>query len=66
MDKGKAHLEAAEIFIDEAIAAGIRIIACQRVVHPSLLMKLKRKGILVLQRLGKQMAESIEKLSGNN
>lgn len=64
MDKGKAHLKAAEMFIDKAVAFGIRIIACQKVIHPSLLLKLKRKGILVLQRLGKQMTDSIEKLSG--
>ncbi|XP_034249898.1 McKusick-Kaufman/Bardet-Biedl syndromes putative chaperonin-like [Thrips palmi] len=64
VDRGKAHLEAAEMFIDKAVSSGIRIIACQKVVHPSLLLKLKRKGVLVLQRLGKQMTNSLEMISG--
>ncbi|KAJ1529890.1 hypothetical protein ONE63_006621 [Megalurothrips usitatus] len=64
LQQGKAQFEAAEIFIEKAISCGINIVACQKVVHPTLILKMKRKGILVLQRLGKRMAEAVEILSG--
>lgn len=63
-ESGKLQLEAAQRFVHRAASCGIPVIACQKIVHPSLLSELRRKGILVLQRLGKRMTEAVEKLSG--
>ncbi|XP_026274010.1 molecular chaperone MKKS [Frankliniella occidentalis] len=63
-NKGKVQFELAQMFIEKAISMGIDVIACQKVVHPKLLLQLRRKGILVVQRLGKRMAEALEKTSG--
>ena len=63
--KGQAQFERVQIFIDKAIDIGTQVIACQKVVHPMLLLKLRRQGILVLQRLGRLKTEALEKLSGN-
>lgn len=52
------------MFIDTAVSKGIQVIACQKVIHPMLLLNLRRQGILVLQRLGRQKAEALENLSG--
>lgn len=42
----------------------IEIVACQKVVHPTLSLYLKRKGILLLDRMGTELTHAVEKLSG--
>lgn len=42
----------------------IEIVACQKVVHPTLSLYLKRKGILLLDRMGTELTHALEKLSG--
>nr|CAD7194610.1 unnamed protein product [Timema douglasi] len=46
------------------IISGVKIIACQKVVHPMLRMHLRRKGVLLLDRLGTAPAQAVQKLSG--
>ncbi|KAK3916712.1 McKusick-Kaufman/Bardet-Biedl syndromes putative chaperonin [Frankliniella fusca] len=63
-DKGKLQFEISQLFIEKAISLGIKVIACQKVIHPELLLKLRRKGILAVQRLGKRLTDALEKISG--
>ena len=62
--KGARQLEAAQVLIEKAVRCGIRIIACQKVVHPAFLLRLRREGVLVLQRLGRRVSAAIEILTG--
>ncbi|XP_063235682.1 molecular chaperone MKKS-like isoform X1 [Bacillus rossius redtenbacheri] len=48
----------------EAVKLNVKIIACQKVVHQSLKIYLRRKGILLLDRLGTAAASELAKLSG--
>ncbi|PSN34750.1 hypothetical protein C0J52_21322 [Blattella germanica] len=55
--------EALNLF-DEAVKLDIDIVACQKVIHPSLCLHLQRKGILVLERLGTDLTMALETFSG--
>nr|CAD7395656.1 unnamed protein product [Timema cristinae] len=57
-------LKQAMLVIEQAINSGVKIIACQKVVHPMLRMHLRRKGVLLLDRLGTAPAQAVQKLSG--
>lgn len=58
-------------FVDEAlklfeqiVELDVDIIACQKLVHPTLYLYLRRKGILLLDRMGTELTHALEKLSG--
>lgn len=51
--------------IEKLIRTGIHILACQKVVHPSLRKLLEDSNILVLDRLGFEAAKHLEYILGN-
>nr|CAD7444807.1 unnamed protein product [Timema bartmani] len=57
-------LKHAMLVIEQAVNSGVKIIACQKVVHPTLRMHLRRKGVLLLDRLGTAPSQAVQKLSG--
>lgn len=52
--------------LEKVIKAGIHILACQKVVHPSLRKQLEDSNVLVLDRLGYEAAKHLEFISGNS
>ncbi|XP_069672681.1 molecular chaperone MKKS-like [Periplaneta americana] len=60
-----------ETFMVEALSLfqqieklNVDIVACQKVVHPSLCLYLQRRGILLLDRMGTVLTQAVEKLTG--
>lgn len=51
--------------LEKVIKAGIHILACQKVVHPSLRKQLEDSNVFVLDRLGHEAAKHLEFISGN-
>lgn len=51
-------------FCQQVIEAGVGILLCQKVVHPKLKLKLRRAGLLVVDRLGLNMVAVVCKISG--
>jgi McKusick-Kaufman syndrome protein len=49
---------------DKIVELNIDVVACQKVVHPTLCLYLQRKGILLLDRMGTELTHAVEKLSG--
>lgn len=52
--------------LEKVIKSGIHILACQKVVHPSLRKQLEDSNVLVLDRLGYEAAKHLEFISGNS
>jgi McKusick-Kaufman syndrome protein len=59
-----SFVKAALTLFEQIAELHIDIVACQKVVHPTLSLYLKRKGILLLDRMGTELAHAVEKLSG--
>lgn len=55
--------EAVKLF-EQLVELNIDVVACQKVVHPTLCLYLQRKGILLLDRMGTDLTHAVEKLSG--
>jgi McKusick-Kaufman syndrome protein len=55
--------EALKLF-EQIVELNIDVIACQKLVHPTLCLYLQRKGILLLDRMGTELTHALEKLSG--
>lgn len=55
--------EAMKLF-EQIVELNIDVVACQKVVHPTLCLYLQRKGILLLDRMGTDLTHAVEKLSG--
>lgn len=56
------HLES---FCSELVSKGIKILFCQKVVHPCLKDQLRRSGVLILDRLGALLCFKVINLTGN-
>ena len=50
--------------VDGLVAAGVGIVLCQKVVHPTVKSHLHSLGVLVLDRLGTQYMSSMQVLTG--
>ena len=59
-----SFVKAALKLFEQIAELHIDIVACQKVVHPTLSLYLKRKGILLLDRMGTDLTHAVEKLSG--
>lgn len=55
--------EALKLF-EQIVGLNVDVIACQKLVHPTLCLYLQRKGILLLDRMGTELTHAVEKLSG--
>ncbi|KAG8228478.1 hypothetical protein J437_LFUL009343 [Ladona fulva] len=56
-------LERIEVICQKLLAAGVSVFACQKVIHPVTQLFLRRNGALVLERMGKELADSFAVLS---
>ncbi|CAI9722896.1 usick-Kaufman Bardet-Biedl syndromes chaperonin-like [Octopus vulgaris] len=61
----QSFLSHMESFCSELISKGIRILFCQKVVHPCLKDQLRRNGVLVLDRLGALLCSKVINLTGS-
>lgn len=50
--------------VDGLIDHGVKLIACQKVVHPTLQRYITRKGLYVIERLSISHIGSVQKLTG--
>jgi len=57
-------LAAAVRLVNLAVEAGVRVLACQRVVHPKVELLARRSKLLILPRLGRQTVSRVEEISG--
>uniref|UniRef100_A0A8C4N720 McKusick-Kaufman syndrome n=1 Tax=Eptatretus burgeri TaxID=7764 RepID=A0A8C4N720_EPTBU len=64
MDEEQAVLSMLFRFGEWIVAAGVRLMVCQRVVHPLLMQVLQDKGIVVLHRLGLEVMDPLLRLTG--
>jgi McKusick-Kaufman syndrome protein len=55
--------EAVKLF-EQYVKLNVDVVACQKVVHPTLHLYLRRKGILLLDRMGTDLTHAVEKLTG--
>ena len=63
-DLQAAVLSALEDQVEGLVGAGVGLVCCQRVVHPTVKQKLRAKGILVLDRLGSPHVRPVLTLTG--
>ncbi|KAK7868210.1 hypothetical protein R5R35_000614 [Gryllus longicercus] len=63
-EEGCTLLKEAVFVFECAVKIGVKIIACQKVVHQSLRLLLQRNGILLMDRLGSELCGTVEKMSG--
>lgn len=64
VDIWDAVLTSMKEFFEKLIKAKIHLLACQKVVHPSLKKQLEDANVFVLDRLGFETAKHLEYLSG--
>uniref|UniRef100_UPI00358E5710 molecular chaperone MKKS-like n=1 Tax=Myxine glutinosa TaxID=7769 RepID=UPI00358E5710 len=64
MDEEQAVLSMLFRFGEWLVAAGVRLVICQRVVHPLLMQVLQDEGIVVLHRLGLEVMDPLLRLTG--
>lgn len=64
LEKEYDGLNEAKAVLEQAVALGVKIIGCQKVVHDSLKFFLQRQKIILLDRLGSELCDALEKLSG--
>ena len=50
--------------VDSLIDRGVRLIACQKVIHPTLIQYITRKGLYVIERLSICHIEAVRRLTG--
>jgi McKusick-Kaufman syndrome protein len=63
-ENDSSFVNAALKLFEQIVELRVGIVACQKVVHPTLCIYLKRKGILLLDRMGTDLTHAVEKLSG--
>ena len=50
--------------VDDLVKHGVKLIACQKVVHPTLQQHITRTGLHVIERLSINHIEAVQKLTG--
>jgi McKusick-Kaufman syndrome protein len=50
--------------VDDLIDCGVKLIACQKVIHPTLQRYITRKNLYVIERLSIRHIEAVQKLTG--
>ncbi|XP_064602141.1 molecular chaperone MKKS-like [Liolophura sinensis] len=53
-----------QCFAEALLSSGTKAVFCQKVVHPDIKIYLKRRGILVIDRLGGAVCKTIQQLTG--
>lgn len=49
--------------LQSAVELGIHIVACQKVVHDSIKLFLRRNGVLLLERMGTELTNTVKEIS---
>ncbi|XP_075222081.1 molecular chaperone MKKS-like isoform X1 [Lycorma delicatula] len=51
--------------VKRSVELGVTLIACQKVVHKEIVLYLRRKSVIVLERMGTDLANSFKDISGS-
>jgi len=54
------------LFCDGLVSASVSVVLCQKVIHPHIKRQLRRKNLLVVDRVGLQPIKYLTKLTGAN
>lgn len=64
VDTENIFLQSLEEFCDKLVVANVRLLLCQKVVHPWLKQYLRERSVVVVERLGATMIPYIQDVSG--
>ncbi|XP_028407669.1 McKusick-Kaufman/Bardet-Biedl syndromes putative chaperonin-like [Dendronephthya gigantea] len=53
-----------KMMVDDLVKHGVKLIACQKVIHPTLQQHITRKGVHVIERLSIDYIDAVQKLTG--